>query len=84
MGIRPGRPGWDLDGLDASGGEQRVEGGDEFRIPVADQESESVAVLVEDHQQVTGDLGNPCSGGVGRDAGQVHPAMVEFDEEQHV
>jgi len=58
--------------------------GRELGIAVADQEAESPGVVVEIHQQVPGGLGNPGTGGVGGDPGQVHPPVVKFDDEEHV
>jgi hypothetical protein len=55
-----------------------------FESPVADEKSESVGMLVEVHQQVAGGLGDPRAGGVGGDPGQVHPAVLQFDDEEHV
>ena len=40
VAVRPGRPGRDLDHLDAVGGEDGIEGGGELGVPVADQEAE--------------------------------------------
>jgi hypothetical protein len=70
--------------LYASTGEDRIEGGAELRVPVADQEAEPASVAVEVHQKVAGRLGDPGSGGAGGDPGQVDPAMVELDHEQHI
>ena len=36
------------------------------------------------HREVAGGLGGPGAGRVRGDAGEVHAAAVEFDEEQHV
>ena len=36
------------------------------------------------HEQVAGRLGDPRPGGVGGDPGQVHPAVVEFGDEEDV
>jgi hypothetical protein len=35
-------------------------------------------------RQVADGLGDPGAGGAGGDPGQVHPAVLEFDHEQHV
>ena len=40
VAVRPGRPRWGLDDLDAFGGEHGVEGAGELRVSVADQEPE--------------------------------------------
>ena len=82
--VRFRRPRRDFDRLDASRGEHRIEGSAELGVAVADEKPELVGVFVEVHEQVTCRLGNPGSGGVGGDAGQVYPAVVEFDDEEHV
>jgi hypothetical protein len=41
---------WGLDHLEALGGEDSVEGGGEFGIPVADQEAECADAFAEVHQ----------------------------------
>ena len=46
VGVRPGRPRWDLECLDASCGEHRVERRGELGVSVADQETEPVGPLV--------------------------------------
>ena len=60
-------------------------GGGERGVAVADEKAEPVHVLVEVHQQIPGrrHYGQPdgCMGGPG---GQVHPAVLEFDDEQDV
>src|SRR6266511_1308330 len=40
--VRPRRPWWDLDRLDADGGEHSVEGGGELRVPVTNQQTEPI------------------------------------------
>ena len=40
VAVRPGRPGRDLDHVDAFGGEDGIEGVGELGVPVADQEAE--------------------------------------------
>jgi len=59
-------------------------GGGERGVAVADEKAESVDMLVEVHQQIPGRLGHPRPRRVGRNAGQVHPAVLEFDDEQDV
>jgi len=48
---------------------------------VADHEPDG---LVAVHEQVSGGLGGPWPGGVGRDSGKVHASGVDLDEEQYV
>jgi hypothetical protein len=61
-----------------------VERGGELRVAVANQKPQPVGVLVEVHEQVTGGLGDPLTGGMSGDADQVHPSPVEFDHKQDV
>jgi hypothetical protein len=51
---------------------------------VADQEPEAPVGVVEVHDQVAGLLGQPCSGRVGGDAQDVHPAGGVLDDEERV
>jgi hypothetical protein len=37
VGVRPGRPRWDLEDIDAGSGERGVEAGGELGVPIADQ-----------------------------------------------
>jgi hypothetical protein len=60
IGVRPGTPGRDLDGLDAGAGEDRVEGGGELAGPVPDKVPEVGCLLAEVQQQVPGLLGGPA------------------------
>jgi hypothetical protein len=48
--VRPWRPNWGADDADVGRGEDRVEGGGEFAVPVADQELERLDVVAEVHQ----------------------------------
>jgi hypothetical protein len=41
-------------------------------------------VFAEVHEQVAGLLGDPVSGGVGGDSGEVHAATVVLDDEENV
>src|SRR4051812_19927959 len=61
--------------------EDLMECSDELAGAVADQEP-NLALVVQ--QQVPGSLGGPGAGRIRRDAGEVHAAGVEFDEEQDV
>ena len=49
-----------------------------------DQEPEPVRSLSEVHQQVAGLLGDPGSGGVGGDPGEVHAAAIVLDHDEDV
>src|SRR6266496_5012603 len=69
--VRSPRLWWSLDHVDAVGAEHRVEGGGEFAVPVAQQESQSGRMSLEVHQHVPRLLGDP---GAGRMApGSPHP-----------
>jgi hypothetical protein len=82
--VRPGRPDRGADDPDVSTGEHGVERGGELAVPVADQEPEPVGVFAEVHEQVAGLLGDPVSGGMGGDSGEVHAATVVLDDEENV
>ena len=56
----------------------------ELRVPIVQHEASPSALFAQHQQQVAGLLGDPLAVGVGGDAGQVNPAGVQFDEEQHV
>jgi hypothetical protein len=72
------------DDADVGASEYRVERGGELAVPVADQELEPVGAVAEVHEQVAGLLGDPGSGGVGGDPGEVHAAAAVLDHEQDV
>jgi hypothetical protein len=61
-----------------------VEGTAELRIPVAEQEAHPSPAFLQRQQKVPGLLGDPGAVGVGGHPAEVHPAGVQFDEEQHV
>ena len=79
---------WRLDYLDVGGGEDGVEGGGELAVAVAvavaDQESEASVGVVEVHEQVAGQLGQPCCGRVRGDAEDVDAAGGVLDDEECV
>jgi hypothetical protein len=82
--VRPWCPDRGADDADVRAGEHGVERGGELAVPVADQEPEPVRSLSEVHQQVAGLLGDPGSGGVGCDPGEVHVAAVVVDHDEDV
>jgi hypothetical protein len=84
VGVGFRRPRRSLEHLDAGGGEHRIERGSELAVTIPDQKTEPVGVLVELHHQVTGRLGDPGASGVGGDTGQVHPAVVKFDDKEYM
>jgi hypothetical protein len=65
--VGPRRPHRRLDDPDIDRGEHRVERGGELGVPIADEEPEAAAGVVEVHEQVAGVLGEPGAGGVGGD-----------------
>ena len=69
---------------DVGADEDRVEGGGELAVSVADQEPKFGDAVAEVDEQVAGLLGDPGAGGVGGDPGEVHPAAVVLDHEQDV
>jgi hypothetical protein len=72
------------DDADVGVGEDRVEGGGELAVPVADQEPELLGLVAKVHQQVTGLLSDPGAGGVGGDPGDVDAAAAVLDHDQQV
>jgi hypothetical protein len=52
--VRPWRPHGGADDADVGGGEDRVEGGGELGVPVADQEPELLGAVPEVHPEVAG------------------------------
>jgi len=64
--------------------ELRIEAAAELGVPVAQHKAYLPAPLAKHQQQVAGLLGDPAAGGVGGHPGQVDPAGVELDQEQHV
>jgi hypothetical protein len=82
--VRTRRPDRASDDPHADRGEHRVERPGELGVPVPDQELETVSVILEAHQQVTGLLRHPRARGMGGDPGQVHAAGGVLDEEQHI
>ena len=63
-----------LNDADVERGEHGVEGCGELGVTVPDEEPEAAAGVLEVHEQVTGMLGQPGSGGVGGDAEDVDAA----------
>ena len=85
ISIRSWCLGRDLDYLGTGRGEHSVEGSAELSVAVADEEPEPGGVLVQVDEQVAGGLGDPGASRVGGgDAGQVDPAVLQFNEEQDV
>jgi hypothetical protein len=70
-----------LDDPDVDGGEDGV---GEPAVAVADEEPEAAVGVIEVHQQVAGELGEPGSGRMGGDAEDVHPTAGVLDDEERV
>jgi hypothetical protein len=62
VAVRPGRPGRNLDHINAFGDKNGIEGGGELGVPVADQEAERGDLIAQVHQEVAGGLGGPGRG----------------------
>src|SRR6266542_4407224 len=82
--VRAGRPRRGVEHVDALAGEHRIERGGEFVVAVAEQEPQPGRASVEVHQQIPCLLGDPGTGRVGGDPGDVDLARADLDEEQHV
>ena len=70
--VRSRCPHWGADDADVRAGEDRVEGGGELAVPVADQKPEPRSVITQVHEYVAGLLSHPGPGGMGGDPGDVH------------
>ncbi len=64
--------------------EDLVEGGRELAVAVADHEARLLLLLGQRHDQVARLLGDPGAVWVGGDAGEMHAASRQFDEEEDV
>jgi hypothetical protein len=73
-----------LDDPDVDGGEDGVEGGGELAVSVSDEEPEAAVGVIEAHEQIACDLGEPGSGRMGGDAEDVHPTAGVLDDEECV
>ncbi len=78
VAVRLRRPRRDLDHVDAFGGEDGIEGGGEFGVPVADEEAKRAGLIIEVHQEVAGGLGGPGCGRVGGHAEEMDPAGAKL------
>ncbi len=83
-GVCPRSPDRSLDDPDFLGPEDLVEAGCELGVTISDQELDRLRSLGELECEVPGLLDHPGAGRMGRDAGEVHPSGIEFDEEQDV
>ena len=74
--------GWD--GGCAVAGEDGVECGGELAVPVADEEPEAPSSVLEVHEQVAGELGDPCAGRAGGDTQDVDAPGRDLHDEEDV
>src|SRR5439155_17301798 len=72
-----------LDDLDALACEDGVELAAELAVAVADQVAKRRRALSDCPSELSGLLGDPGAGRVGRAAGQVDASASQFDEEEH-
>jgi len=79
--VGPGCPHGAAEDTDVGVGEDRVDGGGELAVPVADQDPELLGLVTEVHEQIPGLLSDPGAGGVGGDPGDVYAAAAVFDRE---
>ena len=70
--------------LDADGGKDRVEGGTELRVTVANQASESVPGLLQITGKTAGQLNHPVPGRMLGNAERVNPACLDLDDERDI
>ena len=62
--------------VNVDAGEDRVEGGGELAVPIADHEPEPGGATAEVHEQVAGQLSDPGPRRMGDDPGDVHAAAA--------
>src|ERR671920_1564469 len=82
--VRPRASRRDLHRVDASAGQDGVEGGGELAGAVADEEPEGGGAIVEIHHQVPRLLGGPGSGRMARRPQDVDVAVADFEGEEDV
>src|ERR1039457_2955474 len=73
-----------LDHPSANRGDHLIEGPDELRVAVADQELDYSAFVLERHCKIASLLGDPAADRVLGDTGQEDLAALEIDKEQHI
>src|SRR5689334_19653170 len=78
--VGPRRPHRRPEDANVGGGEDGVEGCGELGVPIADEEPEATAGVVEVHEQVAGLLGEPRAGRVGGDTNDVYAAGGVLDD----
>jgi hypothetical protein len=70
--------------LDADGAKDRVEGGTEFRVPVANQVSDSVPGLLQITGKTAGQLNHPDPARMLGNTERVDPACLDLDDERDI
>ena len=83
-GVCPRCAHWRLEDLDVDSVEHGVEGGGELAVAVADQEPDAPLGVVEVHEQVPRELGQPAAGWVRGDAEDVYAPGGVLDDEERV
>ncbi len=71
-------------GLDTDRGEYLVEAGGELGVPVADEEPESPAGILQVRGEIAGHLCDPWTVRVGGGSEDVHDPVLPFDDDQHL
>src|SRR4051794_34078956 len=84
VGVHPWSPWRGLHGLDAVGGEDRVEGPGVFGVPITDQEAQRVNTGAQLGGQVPGLLHGPGCRRVRGDPGDAQSACAVFEEHQRI
>src|ERR1039458_9718015 len=82
--VRTRRTDRSADGLDTDRGEHLVEAGGELGVPVADEEPESPAGILEVRGESAGHLCDPWAVRVGGGSEDVHDPALHFEDDQHV
>ena len=78
------RADWCLDDPSADRGHDFIEGPDEFRVPVPDQELDRAPFVLERHREIARLLSDPRSDRMLGDPSQEDLAAFEVDEKQHI
>jgi hypothetical protein len=82
--VRPRRSDGRLDDPHTIGSEYLIEGSGEPAITVPDEKPEYAGAFTQVHQQIPGLLSGPGAARVGGDAQDVHAALLDLHDEQHV
>src|SRR5664280_2657488 len=82
--VRTRRTDRSADGLDADRGEHLVEAGGGLGVPVAEEESEAPAGILQVRGEIAGHRFDPWIVRVGGGSEDVHDPALHFDDDQHV